>query len=776
MNTKRLSVGTLRQRDGAPIDHLPEEVRARIERGESGDESARHALATEAARARLREGTIRVREEGDDEKGEKKKRRELVIATENPVEVMDWETWDTIPEILLMRGMRPLRSDYLPLQDSHKRSSASDTIGHVERIRVEGTQLVGEAEFAGTERGREAETLVDEGHLRAVSIGFEVHRYQRIAEDEQWEDNGRTFRGPALVAVDWSPREASIVAVPADSDSEFRHLPEGEMLSLVGARMLRAGATRTGADAGRNTQTGIDAKEVKRAMKKYRLKSGDYVTLGELLELRMQGPVEMFDGTVQPQIDEPKVEADPKPEPARTGDDPETIAERARATERERVAKVRGILQEVSDEIVERAITQGWSIGRAQAVADACRANKPQEVRVTRDQRDTFRAAAVDGIRLRAGQKIENPHEAAREFANMSLRDVLRESLEVAGSYRRGMSTDEMLLEAFGNRGARPKFFQHGQRSGSGAFSHTTSDLPLLLADVMGKALQSAYEEANTTYQAWTRPVNLPDFKSRKVVRLSESPDLAIVGENGEIPEGGLTEQQETYALDTFARILSINRQTIINDDLDALVRVPAMMGAAARRVPNRLTYRILKANADMSDGVALFNAAHGNLGGSTALSTQGLSELRKLMRKQVGMQAANDAGEQTVLNIEPTFLLVGPTLEGLAMELITSSAKPEATNSGVTNVHRNALTPVIDAELEQGAGAWTYEYAVAASTNQIDTVEVGFLNGVDAPMVTEEEGFDVLGIRLRVVLDCGAKAIDWRGLAKSAGADPWAE
>jgi hypothetical protein len=80
-------------------------------------------------------------------------------------------------------------------------------------------------------------------------------------------------------------------------------------------------------------------------------------------------------------------------------------------------------------------------------------------------------------------------------------------------------------------------------------------------------------------------------------------------------------------------------------------------------------------------------------------------------------------------------------------------------------------LELITDAELEQGTSSSTTAWFIAADPNAIDTIEVGFLDGVDAPSMASEEGFSYRGIKYAVKLHCAAAAIDRKGLFKNSGA-----
>jgi len=71
----------------------------------------------------------------------------------------------------------------------------------------------------------------------------------------------------------------------------------------------------------------------------------------------------------------------------------------------------------------------------------------------------------------------------------------------------------------------------------------------------------------------------------------------------------------------------------------------------------------------------------------------------------------------------------------------------------------------VVEARLT--GDAW---YA-AADFNQVDTIEYCFLEGNQGVYIETKQGFDVDGIAIKARHDFAAKAIDYRGLFKNAGA-----
>jgi len=172
------------------------------------------------------------------------------------------------------------------------------------------------------------------------------------------------------------------------------------------------------------------------------------------------------------------------------------------------------------------------------------------------------------------------------------------------------------------------------------------------------------------------------------------------------------------------------------------------------------LVYGLLLDNAAMADGVALFHATHGNLPAATTIDAANLGIARALMRKQKGLQLEE-------LNLAPAFLLVGPDKEQLAYQFTSSQFVP-ATPSAVNEFRaggRTALEPIVDAVITGN------KWFLAASNQQVDTVEYCYLDGSEGVYLESQMGFKVDGIELKARLDFATKAIDHRGLVYNSGA-----
>lgn len=424
--------------------------------------------------------------------------------------------------------------------------------------------------------------------------------------------------------------------------------------------------------------------------------------------------------------------------------------EAARTAERQRVSDISATVAQfrtLGVEIDPNEYINGERTAddvRQAGIALLAEKNQPMEtsrMEVTAAEADKFRSAATDAMLMRSGVALAKPADGAKELRGARLLDLGMECYERQfGKRMKSYNKDEQVRAAL-----------------------STSDFPLILSNTGNKAMMTAYELAPTTYQTWTKRGSLSDFKAAKRLQISELSLLASVKEGGEYKYQTLTEAGETIQLGKFGDIVSLTREMIINDDLQAFSNILAKFGAVARMNVESAVYGLLTANANMSDGVALFEATtHKNYTSSgTALSVASLGVGKKLMRTQKGLKG------QLPLAISPAFLIVPEEKSIIAEQLITSTVDP-AKNNATNNPFANKLSvvscPILDAN---SATAWY----LAAAPGYIDTVEVAFLDGNDAPYMETRTGFEVDGIDYKVRYEFGAAVLDYRGLYKNAGA-----
>jgi len=209
--------------------------------------------------------------------------------------------------------------------------------------------------------------------------------------------------------------------------------------------------------------------------------------------------------------------------------------------------------------------------------------------------------------------------------------------------------------------------------------------------------------------------------------------------------------------LETFATQYAVSRPSLINDDLGAFRDWGATAGHMAAETEANLLLTLLLSNPVMGeDGLALFNATHGNLAGAAALSVATLDAARRAMRTMKGLDG------RTPINAVPMYLVVGPARELLAEQTL---AAIYAATVATTNPFSGKLTLLVEPRITDN------RFYVFADPAVLPVLEYAYLSWAQGPQMASREGWDVLGMEFRVVLDFGCGAIDWRGAFLNPGA-----
>jgi hypothetical protein len=128
---------------------------------------------------------------------------------------------------------------------------------------------------------------------------------------------------------------------------------------------------------------------------------------------------------------------------------------------------------------------------------------------------------------------------------------------------------------------------------------------------------------------------------------------------------------------------------------------------------------------------------------------------------------------------VEPRFLLVPTALKHLAIELTRGATL--VMSGGAENTVRPAINVLADENLQVVSspylansaydGASDTAWYLFGSPGQIDTFEIGYLNGKRTPTVERgETDFNTLGMWFRVYFDLGVREQDHRGMVKANG------
>ncbi len=647
---------------------------------------------------------------------EKERTIEMIWSTGATVRRHDYRTGKPFDEEL---SLDPAHVDLsrlnagAPLLDSHKAWNLGGVIGVVEEARIEnnGDQLEGHARVRFSEREEITPIWNDVkgGIIRAVSVGYRVRSYE-ITEEE-----GKI---PVWRAVDWMPMELSAVPIGADPGAGFR----SESTADTSCQLITRADVPSIPNEGKQT---MDTEQEK--------------------DERANKEIATVESTVaQTETRSKKVNSTASLDASRMA------AEKAVSAERTRIAGIfdsqakLGVERAFADGLVERGIS--LDDARRQLIDEAAKRGQANQIRNHTvmagelDEKETRKMAVETALMHRFDPVSHQMNDAARQWRGMTLLEMARHFLEAEGKRMRGLSRDEIATRAL----------------------QTTSDFPLILANVANKTLRKAYDTAPRTFQPFCRQVTASDFKSMQRIQLGEAPSLEKVNQNGEYHRGSMGEAQESYRVETYGKIISISRQVLINDDLDAFTRIPQLFGVAAANLESDVVWSIFTDNPKMGDGTNLFHSNHKNLAGTgTVLSVAAVGKGRAAMSKQVGLDG------KTVLNVRPAYLIVPASLEMTAEQMVAQNLMPTTTSDVVPQSVRT-LSVIPEARLDNASEtAWF----LAATPSQIDTIEYAYLEGQTGVYIETRVGFDVDGVEIKARLDFGAKAIDWRGIFKNSGA-----
>ncbi|MDC0003798.1 ATP-dependent Clp protease proteolytic subunit [Porticoccaceae bacterium] len=357
-------------------------------------------------------------------------------------------------------------------------------------------------------------------------------------------------------------------------------------------------------------------------------------------------------------------------------------------------------------------------------------------IRVIAGDNSAMRTAMASAMLNRVDPAKYKIEEANAEFRGMSLLEMSRAMIEYSGSNARGLSRQELAAKAL----------------------HSTSDFPLIIADVSNKMLRSAYDETPRTFQPIAAQTTAMNFKAKHSLQIGNGEGLEKVNESGEYKYGTLSESDETYKVETFGRIFSFTRQLMMNDDLGALMRFISQVGNLAARKESDIIWGLVKSNPNLSDGLAVFstNAKRKNLGTGGAVDEAGLSELRKLMRQQKGLD-----GEY--IGITPSYLVVNSERETEAQKVLSAVL---AATTGDVNIFQNSLQLIVEERITDTNNPW-YTFASPASH---PALEYAYLDGQSGPTIETQNGFDVDAVKIKISHDFGAGFVDHRGASKNPG------
>ena len=360
----------------------------------------------------------------------------------------------------------------------------------------------------------------------------------------------------------------------------------------------------------------------------------------------------------------------------------------------------------------------------------------------------------------------------SHENRGMNLQSLFHACISAAGMYYPGGRADNGLIETAFE--ASNQLRRRGvQAAGVGGFS--TISLPGILSNVANKTLLNAYTRIESAAMQIAYIATASDFKEMSHYQFEVSGGLQLVAEGGKIESVSLRETEYKNRVQTRGALVSLTRQMIINDDLEAFLRIPQEFGRKAAQTLEHVAFVKLLENLG-----TLFTSANGNVM-TKKLSISGLDEASKIF----GEQKDKDGG---FVLIQPSLVLVPPALGATAKTLHTSTTVNETTATGkpspVDNPWSGSFKPVVSPFMGGAFSFTTGQGASLATISGKDTgwilladpldlavIEIAFLNGQRNPIIESGEmDFNTLGMAWRCYFDFGVGLLDPRAGVYSDG------
>jgi phage major head subunit gpT-like protein len=421
------------------------------------------------------------------------------------------------------------------------------------------------------------------------------------------------------------------------------------------------------------------------------------------------------------------------------------------AAETTRVNAIRAVCGDRHGDIAAKAIADGWDSTRAEL--EVLRSSRPRLPAIHAKENAVNTKIIEASLCMAAGINVEKSYS--------------EETLDRASKFRRrGLRWHAEQIAAASGKAidADPGTQQWIQA----AFS--TSELSGIVGNVANKALQDAFAMAPSVAEQITATRSHTNFQPNTVYSLALNGELQLVSKDGELKHLRMAEESRTRQVQTRGAVLSITRQDLINDDLNAFADNAKAMGRKAVHSREKTLFAALNATAA---GSSFFTTARGNYfeGAATNLQSSSLATAVQMFRDQVGPDGLP-------VMVDPTILLVPTALEQTAKELMNSQyvVGPTTAKTPSANVWQGSFTPLVSPWLSNSTltGNSSTAWYLLGNPADLAALEIAYLNGLQTPTV-EFFGMDtnpeVLGVSWRVFWDFGVALAEYRAGVKSKGA-----
>jgi hypothetical protein len=621
-----------------------------------------------------------------------------------------------------------------------------------------------------------------------VSLGARIVEGSIVVEGDTVEVNGRSWRGPLIVAEKSIIRELTVTVLGADNRTSAKIAAKSQTFKIGGNPQM------TFADFVESM--GLSPDDLSEDQRE---KLQAHWENHQELEAARKNPPPLPKPPVKSAADGPD-DTDPTP------DDKLEAQRKLLADEEDRVDGIKRLAAMFAD--VEDLDWKGKTIKLATAKKNAIRDGdspdafelvcrrasypSPTQFKGVRVENRDIQASALEvavlrsvcpDIPLRAKAADKTGREYGLEvwfkpevleasdsplYRSVGLQYMMDLNIQAAGMTYHGSRKSDDFIKTF-LRADREL------RASSGGFS--TLAVANILENVANKTLLASYSAQETVWNQITGRRNLTDFKPHSTYRLTITGGYEQVGKAGELKHGEFSDQKFEVQGDTYGMMLALTRKDMVNDDLDAFQQIPTALGRLAALAIEFAVLELVLA----AQGSGFFSVANNNLltGAASDLTINGLTDSDSAFRNQVH--------DNKPILVSPDRILVGVqdgiNAKDLFQEINVSWLDDGSTTERVVsrNPHVGKYTPIVSpvlnntSILKMDKAAFTGQdgdqWYMFCNPAVLAAFVIGFLNANTTPVIeSAESDFNTLGMQWRSYHDWGVAENEPMGAVKNAG------
>ena len=663
-----------------------------------------------------------------------------------------------IPVVVDLSGIKVSAKSRPVLKDHNP----ATIVGHTNDIKISDGSITASGVVSATgEAAKEVTESSANGFPWQASIGASISRMVEVDRGESVQVNGRTFKGPLLVARQSQLKEISFVALGADDNTH--------------ARVAAQNGGATTETIAMNFEQWLEARGLK---------------LADLTEDQVTKLKAHYEEYAELKA---KSDTDESGDATPSGDDD---GKGVTINADDEIAKIRAEAKRLTDlkaacgdhaDIYAKAIDEDWDTDRTKleverAELHAKLAGVPHVGSTGRAKDQPQEGQVLEAsLCLSAGmsekfvgeQLPEKDRErvmnaavqgGANGYRGAGIHTLMDAVIRAAGGFYGGSRRDNDYIRAALN----------AERQLQASTGFSTVSLSGILGNTANKQLLASFSAVDTVWNQIAAVRSLGDFKVHTRYRLDADGGYKKVGAGGELKHTSLQETSFTLQLETHGAIIALTRQQMINDDLGAFLQIPTMHGRMAAIKIEQEVFVLILGNSG-----SFFASANNNYfeGAATALSIDSLTTAKQKFRDMI------DPNDKPVL-VTPEILLVPSTLEQTADNLITESTIIDGTSTAKQprrNPHAGTVRKAVSTYLnntnikDEDGDALTGQsdvgwYLFADPANRA-AVNAGFLNGRVVPTIeSADSDFTTLGMQWRSYHDFGVGFEEPQAGVKSKG------